>query len=88
MSEATDDRRKNMIKNFIPEGVSDLNNDEYEKIRSVEDKLTAVFREDGYRQIMTPTFEYYDLFADDTIFSDTDEIYKLTDKSGKLSLSL
>ena len=84
MSEATDDRRKNMIKNFIPEGVSDLNNDEYEKIRSVEDKLTAVFREDGYRQIMTPTFEYYDLFADDTIFSDTDEIYKLTDKSGKL----
>ncbi len=73
-----------MIKNFIPEGVSDLNNDEYEKIRSVEDKLTAVFREDGYRQIMTPTFEYYDLFADDTIFSDTDEIYKLTDKSGKL----
>ena len=24
-----------MIKNFIPEGVSDLNNDEYEKIRSV-----------------------------------------------------
>ncbi len=73
-----------MIKNFIPEGVSDLNNDEYEKIRSVEDKLTAVFREDGYQQIMTPTFEYYDLFADDTIFSDTDEIYKLTDKSGKL----
>ncbi len=73
-----------MIKNFIPEGVSDLNNDEYEKIRSVEDKLTAVFREDGYRQIMTPTFEYYDLFADDTIFSDTEEIYKLTDKSGKL----
>lgn len=73
-----------MIKNFIPEGVSDLNNDEYERIKSVEDTLTAVFCEDGYRQIMTPTFEYYDLFADDTIFSGTEEIYKLTDKSGKL----
>lgn len=73
-----------MINNFIPEGVSDLNYDEYERVKSVEEALTSAFREDGYRQIMTPTFEYYDLFADDTVFSDTDDIYKLTDKSGKL----
>ncbi len=73
-----------MINNFIPEGVSDLNYEEYEKLKSVEEMVVSSFRQDGYRQIMTPTFEYYDLFADDTIFADTKEMYKLVDKNGQL----
>lgn len=73
-----------MINNFIPEGVSDLNYDEYEKMKSVEEDLVSVFRENGYRQIMTPTFEYYDLFADDGISAGTEEMYKLIDKNGQL----
>ena len=43
-----------------------------------------MFRQDGYRQIMTPTFEYYDLFADDSIFAGTEDMYKLVDKNGQL----
>ncbi len=73
-----------MINNFIPEGVSDLNYDEYEKRKSVEEALISSFRENGYRQIMTPTFEYYDLFADDGISAGTEEMYKLVDKNGQL----
>lgn len=73
-----------MINNFIPEGVSDLNYDEYEKMKAVEESLVSVFRENGYRQIMTPTFEYYDLFADDTIAAGTEDMYKLIDKNGQL----
>ena len=73
-----------MINNFIPEGVSDLNYDEYEKMKSVEEGLVSVFREAGYRQIMTPTFEYYDLFAGDGISAGTEEMYKLIDKNGQL----
>ena len=67
---------ENMMNHFIPEGVSDLNYDEFEKMKAVEESLLSVFRENGYRQIMTPTFEYYDLFADDSIFAGTEDMYK------------
>ena len=73
-----------MMKNFIPEGVADLNYDDFEKIKAAEESLLSVFRQDGYRQIMTPTFEYYDLFADDSIFAGTEDMYKLVDKNGQL----
>ena len=75
---------ENMMNHFIPEGVSDLNYDEFEKMKAVEESLLSVFRENGYRQIMTPTFEYYDLFADDSIFAGTEDMYKLVDKNGQL----
>ena len=75
---------ENMMNHFIPEGVSDLIYDEFEKMKAVEESLLSVFRENGYRQIMTPTFEYYDLFADDSIFAGTEDMYKLVDKNGQL----
>ena len=73
-----------MIKNFIPEGVADLNYDEYEKINAIEESLVKSFRDSGYRQIMTPTFEYYDLFAGDGVSSGTEDMYKIMDAGGKL----
>ncbi len=73
-----------MIKNFIPEGVADLNYDEYEEIRLLEKSISKVFKQAGYRQIMTPTFEYYDLFAEDGITSGTENMYKIMDSGGKL----
>lgn len=73
-----------MIKNFIPEGVADLNCDEYEKMNRLEESVVKVFKEAGYRQIMTPTFEYYDLFAEDNITAGTEDMYKIMDSGGKL----
>ncbi|MGN1349596.1 MAG: ATP phosphoribosyltransferase [Anaerovoracaceae bacterium] len=73
-----------MIRNFIPEGVADINYEEYEKMHRIQNCVTDSFQAAGYRRIMTPTFEYYDLFADDGISSDTDQMYKIIDKSGKL----
>jgi ATP phosphoribosyltransferase regulatory subunit len=73
-----------MIKNFIPEGVSDLNYDEYEKIHALEESISKSFSESGYRQIMTPTFEYYDLFAGDGVSAGTEDMYKIMDAGGKL----
>ncbi len=77
-------RRKKMINRFIPEGVSDLGYTEFENKKAVEDALAESFRKDGYRQVMTPTFEYFDLFSDDTIASGTEEMYKIVDKNGQL----
>ena len=73
-----------MLKNFIPEGVADLNYDEFEKIQSIENSIVDVFRDCGYRQIMTPTFEYYDLFATDNISGGTEDMYKIMDAGGKM----
>lgn len=73
-----------MIKNFIPEGVADLNYDEYEKMSALEESLVKSFRKSGYRQIMTPTFEYYDLFAGDGVSAGTEDMYKIMDAGGKL----
>jgi len=73
-----------MIKNFIPEGVADLNYDEYEKMQKIENSIVKVFGDCGYRQIMTPTFEYYDLFAADNISAGTEDMYKIMDAGGKM----
>ncbi|MCI8284938.1 MAG: ATP phosphoribosyltransferase regulatory subunit [Firmicutes bacterium] len=73
-----------MIKNFIPEGVADLNCEEYEKMNLLEESVVKVFKNAGYRQIMTPTFEYYDLFAEDNITAGTEDMYKIMDSGGKL----
>ena len=73
-----------MKKNFIPEGVADINYEEYEKMSAIETSVLDVFRRAGYRQIMTPTFEYYDLFSDGDISVDTEDMYKIVDTNGKI----
>ena len=73
-----------MLKNFIPEGVADLNYDEYEKIQSIENSLVKVFSDSGYRQIQTPTFEYFDLFASESVSAGTEDMYKIMDANGKM----
>ena len=46
------------IKNFIPEGVEDVNYEQYEETQRLQSQVGDVFRHSGYKQIMTPTFEY------------------------------
>lgn len=73
-----------MINYFIPEGVTDLNYDEYEKICTIENALMSIFKKEGYRQIKTPAFEYFDLFTESDNSMNTQDMYKLIDSSGKL----
>lgn len=73
-----------MIKNFIPEGVEDLNYEQYEKITAIEQSILDVFRAYGFRQIKTPTFEYYDLFSAEGAAVDTEDMYKMVDDGGHL----
>ena len=73
-----------MVKKFIPEGVADINYDEYEKISAIEQSVLNAFGEAGYRQILTPSFEYYDLFSDEDISVNTEDMYKIIDTNGKI----
>ena len=73
-----------MVKKFIPEGVADINYDEYEKINAIEKSVLEVFKKAEYRQILTPSFEYYDLFSEEDIPVDPEEMYKIIDTNGKI----
>ena len=72
------------MKNFIPEGVEDIDYNKFEQIESIRKKVEKVFKRDGYRQISTPTFEYYDLFTGIDMSMDKDEMYKIIDTNGKI----
>lgn len=52
------------LKYHTPEGVMDYLPDECEAKRAIEQKMALSFRQNGYRPIQTPAFEYYDLYAD------------------------
>ncbi|MCG8482237.1 MAG: ATP phosphoribosyltransferase regulatory subunit, partial [Clostridia bacterium] len=69
---------------FIPEGVEDVNAVEYEKKEWMQTKAKEIFRSFGYHQILTPTFEYYDLFSEIESAINLDEMYKLIDRNGKI----
>ncbi len=69
---------------FTPEGVEDINAIQYEKKEWIQLKIKEVFKRFGYKQILTPTFEYYDLFSEIDSAIDTEDMYKLIDASGKI----
>ena len=46
----------------LPKGVADLFSQDYQLKQQVIEDLKQLNRQYGFRQIQTPTFEYYDLF--------------------------
>ncbi|MFA5528321.1 MAG: ATP phosphoribosyltransferase regulatory subunit [Peptostreptococcales bacterium] len=69
---------------FTPEGVEDINSAKYEKKELIQTKIKEIFRTFGYTQVLTPTFEYYDLFSEMDSSMNLDDMYKLIDKNGKI----
>ena len=43
-----------------PNGVNDILTDECAVKTDIENKIKAVFASNGYGEVQTPTFEYYD----------------------------
>lgn len=72
------------IRNFIPEGVEDTGSKQYEIKENIINKIKGIYKSFGYRQIATPTFEYYDLFSSLQGTISKDEMFKLIDSSGKI----
>ncbi len=69
---------------FIPEGVEDINFVQYEKKEYIQSQIKEVFKGYGYRQILTPTFEYYDLFSEIDTAIVKEDMYKIIDPNGKI----
>ena len=46
-----------------PLGLTDILPEECERKKEVETVINDIFESMGYREIETPTFEYYDVFS-------------------------
>lgn len=72
------------IRCFIPEGVDDTHYDEYEIKENITNKIKGLYKGYGYKQILTPTFEYYDMFSSIEGTINRDKMFKFIDGSGKI----
>lgn len=65
-----------------PEGVRDVYNEECAKKLVLQERLHKVLRLYGYRDIETPTLEYFDVFGKDKGTVPSRELYKFFDREG------
>ncbi|QHS24084.1 ATP phosphoribosyltransferase regulatory subunit [Virgibacillus sp. MSP4-1] len=68
----------------IPEGVSDLDSAALEKKETLISTLKQLYRQNGYRQVQTPIFEYYDLFLSIKGTIAKEKMIKLIDRDGSI----
>jgi ATP phosphoribosyltransferase regulatory subunit len=68
----------------IPEGLNDLLPEEVLMRRSIENKISQVFKEWGYQEIITPTFEFYEILAKGTGSIMKKEMIKFFDREGNI----
>ncbi|MBS7008023.1 ATP phosphoribosyltransferase regulatory subunit [Anaerostipes sp.] len=65
-----------------PEGVRDIYGLECKKRLRLKDKLNHVFQLYGYENIITPTFEFFDIFNSEKGTVSSKEMYKFFDREG------
>ena len=65
-----------------PNGLADILPDECEKKKNVENIINNVFLSMGYREIETPSFEYYDVFSGDSGQISQENMFKFFDEKG------
>ena len=67
-----------------PEGTKDYIFDECTRKSHVTGSLKKIFKERGYRRVMTPTIEFYDVFGASADYLPHENMYKLMDNKGCL----
>ena len=72
----------------LPKGVRIYLPDEAARKRHVEGRLFSVFRRWGYREIVTPAFEYADVLATGTDVAVQENMFKLVDRDTGRMLAL
>ncbi|MCM1381903.1 MAG: ATP phosphoribosyltransferase regulatory subunit, partial [Muribaculaceae bacterium] len=69
---------------ITPEGTKDLLFEDCAMRRSLEEKLSALFKSKGYCEIVTPGLEFFDVFNLNSRYFPQESMYKLTDNKGRL----
>lgn len=65
-----------------PDGVRDIYNGECKKKLYLQEKLHQTLLKYGYHDIMTPTFEFFNIFGSDVGTIASKDLYKFFDKEG------
>ena len=65
-----------------PDGVRDIYNGECKQKLLLQDRLHAVLTKYGYRDIQTPTFEFFNIFRKEIGTTPSKDLYKFFDKDG------
>ena len=72
----------NKVLLHTPDGVRDIYGSECSDRLIVRDKIHEKMKLYGYEDIETPTFEFFDVFAQEINASDARELYKFFEKDG------
>lgn len=72
---------------ITPEGTKDLLFAECTARRQIMNTLHGIFEETGYHQVITPGFEFYDVFSSSEMYFPQDSMYKLIDDKGRLMVA-
>lgn len=65
-----------------PDGVRDIYNGECRQKLLLQDRLHEVLAQYGYRDIQTPTFEFFNIFGKEIGTTPSKDLYKFFDKDG------
>lgn len=69
---------------ITPEGTRDIILEDCAARRQVEEKLYNIFKSGGYREVVTPGLEFFDVFNLNSIYFPQESMYKLVDGKGRL----
>lgn len=72
------------MRQFIPHGMEDTHSSQFEIKENIITGFKELCKGHGYRQILTPTLEYYDLFSEVNGTIHRDKMFKLIDGDGKI----
>ena len=71
-------------KNMLPEGTRDLILDECIIKRALERDIDNIFEKWGYKEVITPTLEFYETFNHDSQTLREEDMYKFFDNRGRI----
>ncbi len=74
----------NKYSKITPEGTRDLLFEECDARRHVEHQLSAMFKARGYKKVITPTLEFFDVFNRASSGMEPESLYMLTDYTGRM----
>ena len=69
---------------YTPEGMQDILFERCHVKRNLENQLRQLFLNSGYREIETPSVEFYDIFSGDQSLIPQEGMFKFTDQQGRL----
>jgi ATP phosphoribosyltransferase regulatory subunit len=71
-------------KNMLPEGTRDLILDECIIKRALEREIDEIFKKWGYKEVITPTLEFYETFNYNSQTLREEDMYKFFDNRGRI----